>query len=130
MGTLEPVVPAIVSTAKAWHQVHRVPVEVVHDRHATLTPDAVKDILAVTRVRWPNMGVPPPITTITQVDSRQDARVQVADLVAGVGTWAARKALEGTLTDQDAEVIRPFMIADSMWADAPSWIKLYGRALR
>src|SRR5699024_10218361 len=38
MGTLEPIVPAIVSTAKAWHQVHRIPIVIVHDRQAALTP--------------------------------------------------------------------------------------------
>ncbi len=130
MGTLEPIVPAIVSTAKAWHQVHRVPIEIVHDRQAALTPAAVKDILAVSKVRWPSMGIPPPIAALQQVDSRTDARVQVADLVAGVGAWAARNALNGTLSDQDADLIRPYMMADSMWADAPSWIQLYGRTLR
>jgi hypothetical protein len=45
MRTLEPIVPAIVSTAKAWHQVHRIPVEVVHDRYAALTPAAVNEHL-------------------------------------------------------------------------------------
>ncbi|WP_319446150.1 MULTISPECIES: DUF3800 domain-containing protein [unclassified Mycobacterium] len=130
MGTLEPIVPAIVSTAKAWHHVHHIPIEIVHDRYAALTPAAVKDILAVSTARWPNMGIPPPITSLQQVDSRTDARVQVADLVAGVGAWAARSALDGMLTDQDAELIRPYMIGDSMWADVPSWIQLYGRTLR
>lgn len=130
MGTLEPIVPAIVSTAKAWHQVHHVPIEIVHDRYAALTPLAVKDILAVSTARWPNMGIPPPITSLQQLDSNTDARVQVADLVAGVGAWAARSALDRTLSDQDAELIRPYLLADSMWADVPSWIQLYGRTLR
>lgn len=130
MGTLEPIVPAIVSTAKAWHQVHRIPIVIIHDRQAALTAAAVNDILAVTKVRWPNMGVPPPIATLQQVDSRTDARVQVADLVAGVGVWAASNALAGTLSDQDADLIRPYVMADSMWADEPSWIQLYGRTLR
>ncbi|MCA4727107.1 DUF3800 domain-containing protein [Mycolicibacterium fortuitum] len=130
MGTLEPIVPAIVSTAKDWHQVHRIPVEIVHDRQAALTPAAVKDILAISSVRFPNIGIPPPIASLQQVDSRTDARVQVADLVAGVGAWAARSALDGTLPRQTAELIRPYMMADSMWADVPSWIRLYGRTLR
>ncbi|MBB5164124.1 DUF3800 domain-containing protein [Mycobacterium sp. AZCC_0083] len=130
MGTLEPIIPAIVSAAKAWHEVHRVPIEVVHDRYAALTPAAVKDILAVSTTTWPNMVAPPPIAALQQVDSRTDARVQVADLVAGVGAWAARGALDGTLTDQDAELIRPYLLTDSMWADVPSWTHLYGRTIR
>jgi hypothetical protein len=76
------------------------------------------------------MGIPAPIMALQQVDSRTDARVQVADLVAGVGAWAARNALDGTLTDQDADLIRPYVMADSMWADVPSWFQLYGRTLR
>lgn len=130
MGTLDPLVPAIVSTAKAWHQVHRIPIEIVHDRQAALTPATVNDILAVTKVRWPSMGIPPPIVRLQQVDSRRDARVQVADLVAGVGAWAASNALAGKLSDQDADLTRPYVMADSMWADEPSWIRLHGRTLR
>ncbi|PEG58909.1 hypothetical protein CQY21_20210 [Mycolicibacterium boenickei] len=130
MGTLEPIVPAIVSTAKDWHQVHRIPIEIVHDRHAALTPAAVKDILAVSTVRFPGMGIPPPIASLQQVDSRTDARVQVADLVAGVGAWAARSALGGTLHPEEADLIRDFVVTDSMWADVPSWMQLYGRTLR
>lgn len=130
MGTLEPIVPAIVSTAKNWHQVHRISIEIVHDRQAALTPAAIRDILAVTTVRFPGMGIPPPIASLQQVDSRTDARVQVADLVAGVGAWAARSALDGTLPREEAELIRRYVIADSMWADVPSWMQLYGRTLR
>jgi hypothetical protein len=130
MGALEPLVPALVGTANAWLQVHRVPIEVLHDRQAALTPQAVADILAVTRTRWPNMGVTAPISTLEQTDSRSDPRVQVADLVAGVGSWAAGQALAGTLSDYEAEVIRPYLIADSMWGHLPSWIRLYGKALR
>jgi predicted RNA methylase len=61
-----------------------------------LTPQAVADILAVTRIRWPHIGVPAPIATLEQTNSRNDPRVQVADLVAGVGSWAAGQALAGT----------------------------------
>jgi len=130
MGTLEPIIPAVVSTAKAWHQVHQIPIEIVHDRQAALTPAAVSNILDVAKVRWPSMGIPPPIAKLRQVDSRHDARVQVADLIAGVGAWAASKALAGTLSDQEADIIHPYMMADSMWADEQSWMLLKGRTLR
>lgn len=130
MGTLEPLVPAIAGTAKAWHQVHRLPVEIVHDRQAALTPQAVADILATCSTRWPNMAIPPPIITLEQTDSRSDPRVQVADLVAGVGWWVAGQALAGSLSDHVAEVIRPYVLADSMWGHIPSWIQLHGEISR
>jgi hypothetical protein len=124
LGTLDPLWPSISATARAWHEVHSAPIRVVHDRQAALTPDAVSSFLRATSVAWPNMALPVPITDIVQRDSRHDPRVQLADLTAGVGAWAAAKALDGTLSEEVAQRVRPYLIEDSIWGDPTSWSRL------
>ncbi|HTZ12675.1 MAG TPA: TetR/AcrR family transcriptional regulator [Mycobacterium sp.] len=50
----------------------------------------------------------------------------VADLVVGLGAWAATEALSGNLSERDAERIRPYLIAESMWGDLASEMVLRG----
>ncbi|MCX2932998.1 DUF3800 domain-containing protein [Mycobacterium sp. CVI_P3] len=130
LGTLDPLWPSIAATARAWHEVYSTPIHLVHDRQAALTPTAVSAFLQTIGVAWPNMALPVPITDLEQTDSRHDPRVQIADLVAGVGAWAANKALDGTISDDEANLLRPYLIDDSMWGDPTSWFRLAGRPLQ
>jgi hypothetical protein len=125
--TLDPLIPAVVSTAKAWHQQHRLPIEILHDKQAALNDQAVREIFDGAKYPWPWMGANVPIVAIEQADSRHDARVQVADLIAGVGAWLAAQALQGTLGEDIAAPFRPLVVAESLWADAESWKLLSGR---
>ena len=84
----EPLLPALRWTVHHWSA--QGDVDVVHDEQSVLTAArvaAIADELARTRPGRRMVG-------FTRVDSRDDARVQVADLVAGV----VRRALEAQLS--------------------------------
>ena len=76
---LEPLVPALAETVLYWSAGHR-SVAVVHDEQSALTPGRVARLGAFLASRV----APPPLESFTQVDSKRDPRVQVADLLAGI----------------------------------------------
>lgn len=125
--TLDPLIPAIVSTARVWHEQYRLPIEIIHDKQAALDERAVSQIIDGAKYPWPWVAAKVPIVAIKQADSRHDARVQVADLVAGVGAWLAAQALQGTLADSVVAPFRSLVVGESLWADAESWELLSGR---
>ncbi|GAA1722830.1 hypothetical protein GCM10009809_18350 [Isoptericola hypogeus] len=88
---LEPLVPAVAETALAWSAGRR-SVAVVHDEQSALTPLRMARLRA--HLADAVSPAPPPLLGVRQVDSRHDARVQVADLLAGV---ARREATPATI---------------------------------
>jgi uncharacterized protein DUF3800 len=78
---LEPMVPALAETALFWSAGRR-SVAVVHDEQSALTRHRVARLR--TYLAGAAFPAPPPLLTVTQVDSRHDPRVQVADLLAGI----------------------------------------------
>ncbi|MBW8731155.1 MAG: hypothetical protein JF622_09260, partial [Terrabacter sp.] len=76
---LEPMLPALAETVLFWGGDHR-QVLVVHDEQSALTPDRLRRLQQVLAVG----ARPSPLAGLVTVDSRDDARVQVADLLAGV----------------------------------------------
>jgi hypothetical protein len=66
------------------------------------------------------------IVAISQVDWHDDPRIQVADIVAGLGTLAGRTALDGALEANVRQAVRPALIDSSLWGDAASWKELFG----
>ena len=102
---LEPMLPALAETALFWSAGRR-SVAVVHDEQSALTRhrlDRLRTYLA--QAVFP---APPPLLTVTQVDSRHDPRVQVADLLAGV---ARRLATTTKLTD----LLAPYLAQPTGW---------------
>lgn len=78
---LEPLLPALAETLLFWSAGDR-SVAVVHDEQSALTRDRVARLgTFLTEAVAP---APPPLRSFQQVDSRDDPRVQVADLLAGV----------------------------------------------
>lgn len=75
----EPLVPALTETILHWSAGGR-SVAVVHDEQSALTRGRVARVGALLAERFQ----PPPLRSFVQVDSRDDPRVQVADLVAGI----------------------------------------------
>jgi hypothetical protein len=112
---LDPLLPAI-ARAVAWWGQGKTPVSVVHDEHVALGEDRVAQLEAM-------LGAPPGgrLAGLRLVDSRSDARVQVADFLAGV----ARKIASDELNHRgDAELtglLRPYVDASSIWGDERSW---------
>jgi hypothetical protein len=85
---LEPLVPAVAETALSWSAGRR-SVVVVHDEQSALTPQRMARL--ATHLAQAVFPAPPPLLGVRQVDSREDARVQVADLLAGVARRAATR---------------------------------------
>jgi uncharacterized protein DUF3800 len=78
---LEPLVPALAETLLYWSAGKR-SVAVVHDEQSALTRDRVARLAAF--LAEAVSPAPPPLRSFRQVDSRDDPRVQVADLLAGI----------------------------------------------
>jgi hypothetical protein len=93
----EPLVPALTETILHWSAGGR-SVAVVHDEQSALTRGRVARIGAFLAERFE----PPPLRSFVQVDSRDDPRVQVADLIAGI----ARRR-----TPEPAGLLEPYTCA-------------------
>jgi hypothetical protein len=78
---LEPLVPALAETLLFWSAGER-SVAVVHDEQSALTRGRVARL--GTFLAEAVSPAPPPLRSFVQVDSRDDPRVQVADLLAGI----------------------------------------------
>jgi hypothetical protein len=78
---LEPLVPALAETLLFWSAGER-SVAVVHDEQSALTRGRVARL--GTFLAEAVAPAPPPLRSFLQVDSRDDPRVQVADLLAGI----------------------------------------------
>jgi hypothetical protein len=84
----EPLLPALRWAVHHWSA--RGDVSVVHDEQSVLTPGRVAAIAEELETSRPGRR----LTGFVRVDSRQDARVQLADLVAGV----VRRTVEDNLS--------------------------------
>jgi hypothetical protein len=76
---LEPMIPALANTVLFWSAGER-SVAVIHDEQSALTRHRVARLAAYLA----ETSTPPPLLGVTQVDSKIDPRVQVADLLAGI----------------------------------------------
>jgi hypothetical protein len=95
---LEPLVPALAETALFWSGGRR-SVAVVHDEQSALTRWRVARLR--TYLAGAVFPAPPPLLTVSQVDSRRDPRVQVADLLAGI----ARR-----MHERPGRLLQPYLV--------------------
>lgn len=110
---LEPMLPALAETVLYWSGGRR-QVLVVHDEQSALTADRLRRLqrcLADSPGPWVADGETPdavvsPLAGLVMVDSRDDPRVQVADLLAGL---ARRSPPDGY-----DELLRPFLSRTSL----------------
>ncbi|MFJ4817443.1 hypothetical protein [Streptomyces sp. NPDC088801] len=110
---LNPLLPAIVRTAELWSGSGR-PVHLVHDRQNMLTPERIAWI--ETTARRAGIG----LTGLRLVVARDDARVQVADFLAGIARKIASDELNGRGDPALTALLRPFVDPGSVWGDARS----------
>ena len=107
---LEPLIPALTRAVHFWGTRAEV-VSVVHDEQSALTPERVGDIARTFAASRPGRQ----LAGVRLVDSRGDARVQLADFVAGI----ARRLASDKLNDrQDAELVgllSPLINSESVW---------------
>ncbi|WP_323101753.1 hypothetical protein [Intrasporangium sp. YIM S08009] len=100
---LEPLLPALAETVLFWSAGTR-RVRVVHDEQSALTADRLRRLQDALARAMPES--PSPLTGLVTVDSRDDPRVQVADLLAGV----ARRSPD-VLADP---LLRPYLSPTSL----------------
>ncbi|HET8659705.1 MAG TPA: hypothetical protein VFM55_11990 [Micromonosporaceae bacterium] len=113
---LEPLIPALASTILHWARAGQA-VSIVHDEQSALTERRVR--------RLERQLLPPgqPLA-FRQVDSRLDARVQVADVLAGVARRVAADELRGPGDGELGRWLRPYVDPASRWCDERSWASL------
>lgn len=100
---MDPMAPSLAALSMTWHmRLQGAPFEFLVDNYSGLTERVCDAIVAESRTPLEVGPVPLPradLRGIRLVDSRLDARVQVADLLAGVGREAARLAGAGIFDD-------------------------------
>lgn len=126
---LDPLISMISPTAHMWAESSGRPVLVVHDRQSALTPEVVREMVMIANNPHPDFNFPVPLAGITQVDSRTDPRVQIADLVAGIGRRAGEMALDGELPEGVMRAVRPMIHPFCIWQDEASWVALSGNRI-
>ncbi|GAB1818441.1 hypothetical protein [Herbidospora sp. RD11066] len=99
---LDPLLPAIVRAVEYWGGGR--PVTIVHDRQTTLT-EARIDLLK-------QAG---PLAELRLEDSHLDARIQVADLLAGIARGIAADDLHGEGDPLMAGLLAPYVDDRSVW---------------
>ena len=102
---LNPLLPAIVDTAAHWSARGR-RVLLVHDRQNMLTEERIAWIRRASRLQG-----------LTLVDSREDARVQLADFLAGIARKIASDELNERGDPHLTALLRPYVGASSVWGD-------------
>ncbi|MFB6850602.1 hypothetical protein ACFCXS_38000 [Streptomyces sp. NPDC056373] len=110
---LNPLLPAIVRTAALWSGAGR-PVHLVHDRQNMLTPDRIAWIEGTARRAGSHLA------GLRLVVARDDARVQVADFLAGIARKIASDELNGRGDPALTALLRPYVDPGSVWGDARS----------
>jgi hypothetical protein len=104
---LEPLIPALLETARYWCAGGR-PVSIIHDEQSALTQNRIRRIQRLLDGR---------LSSVRRVDSRSDPRVQVADFLAGAARRIASTELRGQDDNELTALLRPYVDPYSIWAD-------------
>ncbi|MBF8193472.1 hypothetical protein ITP53_48930 [Nonomuraea sp. K274] len=104
---LDPLIPGIVHAVAHWGRGGE-PVTVVHDRQTTLTEERVAELRHLLGGRLAGLRL---------VESTLDARVQVADVMAGAARKIASDELNGRGDPGLTALLRPYVDGSSIWGD-------------
>lgn len=105
LPALDPMIPAILRTVRHWSADG--PVAVVHDEQLSLTAHRIERITELAGGR---------LASLRLVDSRDDARVQLADFLAGVARRIASDELDGRGDAELVALLRPYVDPASTWS--------------
>lgn len=109
---LEPMIPTLLAVAGTWSD--RFPsqqITIVADEQSSLTADALELLTAAA----PAVGAR--LAGVTTTRSHDDPRVQLADLLAGAGRYAAARIQVGD-HDELTRAVIPLLDDNGMWSDA------------
>lgn len=123
--TLDPTLLALGASARTMTERAARPIHFTHDQATVLTSERIRAlqqgltlghhvIPGIRQVR---------VTGVKLVDSRDDDRVQVADILAGIARAACESELRGAASPY-ADLLRPHLDPLSLWGDAPSGRRL------
>lgn len=144
---LEVLIPALLETARYWGAGER-RVAVVHDEQSALTRHRIAqlNLLLATPGAGGGAGARPgagagvgagagaegggdagaEVLVVRQVDSRDDPRVQVADLLAGAARQITTAELRGRGDPSLTALLRPYLGPHPIWSHPTSWSRLAG----
>jgi hypothetical protein len=88
----------------------------VHDEQSVLTQARIAEIATVLQATHPGCRL-----EVLRVDSYHDARIQVADILAGLARRAAGSRLIGWPETELVDLVRPLIDPASIWPDADAW---------
>lgn len=119
---LDPMAPSLAAVSMTWQmRLRGEPFEFLIDKYSILTEDVCEAIVVASRVPLSVGSIELPradLRRISMIDSRLDARVQIADVVAGVGREVARMAMNGTFDDELQEVTHEMLDFNVMCSSA------------
>jgi len=131
MREMDPAFSTLAAVAKTWRvRLGDVPFSFLIDRYAQLTDDVRELILETARLPLHIGARTLPgadLREIRQTASHLDARVQVADIIAGVGREIAALAANGTYDDELQVVVGEMLDLQGMWSDGSPLDVLYDR---
>jgi hypothetical protein len=121
---MDPLIPAIVRAVDHW--TNDAAVSIIHDRQNTLAGTRVERLTEALGAagRGGSDAAAGRVRELRFVDSREDARVQVADFLAGVARKKASEELNGRPDDEITALLRPYVDSMSIWADDRSWRRI------
>jgi hypothetical protein len=108
---LQPLVPALLRAVGHWGAGGRA-VSIVHDEQHALTAQRIAYVKAL----LDGTGSAGHLVDLRLVDSRSDARVQVADLLAGAARRIAEDELNGKGDAELIDLLAPYVDRGSIWA--------------
>jgi len=110
---LDPMAPSITAASMTWQmRIGEVPFEFLADNYSGLSEEVCKAIVEAARAPLSVGGVELPradLRAVRLVDSKFDVRVQVADILAGVGREVALLAANGVIDDQLQTVVHEML---------------------
>lgn len=131
MREMDPMASTLNSVSMAWRlRLGDVPMEFLADQYSTLTEDMCDLIVRAAQAELTIADVALPranLQAIRLVDSRVDPRVQVADILGGVGREIARLAEAGTFDDDLQKVTSEMLDLNGMWSAGSPLDVLYER---
>jgi hypothetical protein len=109
---MEPLIPAVLRAVEFWGA-RAASLTLVHDEQSALTPARIAEIAAIFAEHHPGHS----LTAVQRVDSRNDARIQIADFLAGIARRLAYDQMRGRPDEELMWLLLPLVDAGSTWPE-------------